>query len=499
MSESARSPVAPTELPVPEGPRLGIWAGGCLAITWLGSLILAWLPILLASAGLGLIALWCGVGYAFLSVGAFAAADAQFASWITAGLGLAGLSLFGAVLRRLLSPRGLRRAGPGGRFLRFLSRRALPRRVSLIDDLPDYWLVLVLAGLVSAAVTYLWRHPEGGLVSGTLLGASLALSSLYWVLLVLGQGLRIALFVYRFARSSEYRAGAVTALLFCIGSAAAGASAWLGEDAIAELPAPSEAGALLRQTVGTAPAATLRSALFGLSERSWPEAATREGVRHLLAPLLAETAHPSPSELSWVDSDGRLRFSQLGGAASVPAAPGAEWQACIAALYPAKVSRVKQLPAFGSQGLDDDTEHDLLLGAMLRSCTTHALRSQYADLPRVLERAVLSSALSVKQRRGREVIAHDPAAQMGQLCPLPAEHPDRRLAAEQELAGVGWRGLTALQKSILLEKAVLRYDDVEIAGHHPPLSAGQVKDAYQNSLNKLRSKLSEACPGPLAP
>jgi hypothetical protein len=324
----------------------------------------------------------------------------------------------------------------------------------------------------------------------------LALSSLYWVLIVLGQGLRMALFVYRFARSSEYRAGAVTVLLFCIGSAAAAAGAWLGEDAIADLPAPSEAGALLRQTVGTAPAATLRSALFGLSERFWPEAATREGVRHLLAPLLAETAHPSPSELSWIDSDGRLRLSQLGAAGSVPAVPGATWQACIAELYPAKVSRVKQLPAFGAQRLDDDTEHDVLLGAVLQICTNHTLRSQYAELSRVLERAAVSSALNVGHHRGREVIAHDPAAQMGQLCPLPAEHPDRRLAAEQELAGVGWRGLTALQKSILIEKAVLRYDDTEIAGHHPPLRAGQVTDAYQNSINKLRSKLSEVCPGP---
>ncbi len=498
MPESEPSSAAKSEPMPSSGPQLDAVARLLLIAGWLGSLIFAWLPILLAISGAGLLLLWTGISYAFLRVGAFTVPDSRFMAWTVAGLALAGLSIVGAVLRRILRPREQRERliGPGGRVLRILLRQPTPPLRGALDYLPDAWSMIGLLALVTLGVSLLWRHPGGGPVSGTIVSANLALLSVYLLFWVLWLGWRVARGLYRFAMATEYRAGVVTTLLLVVCVSTAGSWVRLNRDSGEDIAVPEAATDLATKEVASTPDAAVRTMLFGLTEVTWPEAATREGVRHLIAPLLAQTAHPPPEELVRADTDGLPRLAQYGGFVSADEAASPAFKFCIDKLYPDQVSRVKRLPSFRSFRLDDDTEHDVLLGAVLKICENHAFRNPYDDLPLVLERAAVNGAIDSKRHRRREVTSYDPDAHMGQVCPIPSERPDRRLIAEQELARVNWLGITSLQKAIVIEKAVLGYEDDEIAANHPPMTPKQVKDTYQNTLKKIRNKLTDICPLP---
>ena len=121
------------------------------------------------------------------------------------------------------------------------------------------------------------------------------------------------------------------------------------------------------------------------------------------------------------------------------------------------------------------------------------MRTPYDDLVQVLERAAVNAAIDIT-RRNKRIVLSDEEATYFERCPNRFEAPDHRLAVEQELARVKWSELRPIQKAIILEKAVLELDDDEIAAHHSPMTKVQVKNTYQNSIQKIRNKLVTACP-----
>jgi len=182
---------------------------------------------------------------------------------------------------------------------------------------------------------------------------------------------------------------------------------------------------------------------------------------------------------------------QYGGFVVVDKAVEPPFEVCVKTLFPSEVARVKELPTFRSFRLDSDTAHDVLLGAVLQVCENHAFRRAYDNVAQVLERAVLNGAIDVTRRRKRVVTGTQDEGYFDR-CPSPFEAPDQRMAAEQELARVKWSELKDLQKAVILEKAVLELDDVEIAANHH-MSPSRAKDTYQNAIKKIRSKLVSAC------
>ena len=58
---------------------------------------------------------------------------------------------------------------------------------------------------------------------------------------------------------------------------------------------------------------------------------------------------------------------------------------------------------------------------------------------------------------------------------------------------VRWCELSRLQRTVIVQKAILEMSDVEIADLHTGMSPARAKDTYQNARKKVRDKLSLAC------
>jgi len=501
--EPANSPpavIAATPEPVQVAPKsqptqLGLLEHAVLALGWLSCVFLALLPVLLGVIVLGWIILSALASYSLLRLGAFAIADRRFFVWFVFGLITASVVLLGAILRRIFRPKGTRERviGPGGRVLRVLLRRPKENQQGWLSQIPDapglFMATLALVGLR----LWLMRHPSPSAGTVALLLANLVLLGLYWPTFVLWFGGKEAWAVHRLARAGRYSAGFITALLLC-GGFYAGVS-WMRFVRWAQQEVSTAAARtdVEESVVDSAPANVPRVLLFSLAETYWPEQATQAGVHHLVGPLLARTASVSPEELALLGWDGLPAYTQYGGFVSADEAAPPAFKLCIEKLYPSQVSRVKRLQSFRQFRLDDDSEHDALLGAVLAICENHALRRPYDDLVKVLERAAVNAAIDTKRRRQRIVLG-DSEGDYFDRCPNPYDAPDHRLSVEQELARVKWSELRPIQKAIILEKAVLELEDEEIAAHHAPMTKGQVKDTYQNSIRKIRSKLVSACP-----
>lgn len=109
-----------------------------------------------------------------------------------------------------------------------------------------------------------------------------ALLSVYLLFWVLWLGWRVARGLYRFAMATEYRAGVVTTLLLVVCVSTAGSWVRLNRDSGEDIAVPEAATDLATKEVALTPDAAVRTMLFGLTEVTWPEAATRKGVRPTL-------------------------------------------------------------------------------------------------------------------------------------------------------------------------------------------------------------------------
>jgi len=489
IQSESEPPLAATSLVrVPSDVRARLFLGA----SWLGFVGLVWLPVLLTLLGSALLLLACLASYALLCSGAFAATDESFETGVSLGLAMAAAVAVGSVLRLVLSPKEDRERviSPGGRILRVVRRSSTETQPGLVRWLPERATLVLVAALFVMAQAWLFRWPNAGPGTVGLVVGSLASLSLLVVTKILLPGGRAAWELYRFACRSEYCAGLLSGL-FLVGSLGAGRVCWRNAHKIeSALTVQAEQESSIGPRSFTA-SGRIRAALFHSSEVLWPQRATQEGARRIIAPLLARTAHVSAYELSWVSVDGLPRLVQYGGFVVVDKAVEPPFEVCVKTLFPSEVARVKELPTFRSFRLDSDTAHDVLLGAVLQVCENHAFRRAYDNVAQVLERAVLNGAIDVTRRRKRVVTGTQDEGYFDR-CPSPFEAPDQRMAAEQELARVKWSELKDLQKAVILEKAVLELDDVEIAANHH-MSPSRAKDTYQNAIKKIRSKLVSAC------
>lgn len=444
---------------------------------------------------LGLLLISTATSYSLLRIGGFAATDKRFLRWCVFGLVTAAVVLGGALLRRIFRPKGSRERvlGPGGRVLRVLLQKPAKNQNGVLSQIPDAPSLLVVSVLIIAGHVWLARRPAASAGSVALIIANLALWSIYWPFGVLRLGGRLAWGLHRLARSGRYSAGFITSLLL-VGGVYVGISwvrlvRWTSSEV-----ATAMASTDVEESVSDAsPSLVPRVFLFALAEALWPDQATNAGVLHLVAPLLSRTATVAPDEISLLSWDGLPQYAQYGGFVSADEAAPPAFKLCIEKLYPTQVSRLKRLPSFRQFRLDDDSEHDVLLGAVLQVCENHALRKPYGDLILVLERAAVNAAIDTRRRNKRVVLSDDEGGYFDR-CPNPYDAPDHLLAVEQELARVKWSELRPIQKAIIVEKAVLEMEDDEIAAHHTPMTKEQVKDTYQNTIKKIRTKLVTSCP-----
>jgi len=475
--------------------KLGIVEQAVLAIGWLSCVVLAWVPLLVGAALLGCLIILTAASYSLLRTGAFAVRDDRFADFCAFGLVAALVVMVGTLLRRLvrLQRRNVCVTGPTGQVWRVLLRREPDEKQGFLSWVPDMPALLLVTLLLVGVRIWLFRHPDASVGAITFIIATLMVLGIYWPTAVLWFGGKLAWALHRFARTGRYSAGFVSALLL-MGGIYFGVS-WVRVVHWAE----GEVSMALSRTdvdvsvSDSAPSAAPRVLLFSLAEAFWPEQATEAGVRHLVAPLLARTSVVAPDDLAFLGWDGLAQYAQYGGFVSADEAAPPAFKLCIEKLYPAQVSRVKHLPSFRQYRLDDDSEHDALLGAVLEICQNHALRRPYDNLVQVLETAAVHAAIDIKRHHKRLVLSDDGGGS-ADFCPSPHDAPDRRLSAEQELARVKWSELRSVQKAIVIEKAVLELTDEEIAANHSPMTKEKVKDTYQNAIKKIRAKLLTSCP-----
>jgi len=489
------SPAADSLSPSNRWSQLGFVEHAVLAVGWLSCVVLAWVPLVVAVLLLGLVVVSMIGSYSLLRVGGFAATDQRFLQCCVLGLIAAAVVMVGVLLRYVFRPKGSRERvfGPGGRVLRAILHKPTENPKGVLSQIPDASSMLVTTLLIVSAHVWLVHRPVASAGAVALIIANLLVWSLYWSVGVFRLGGQLAWGLHRLARSGRYVAGFISALLLVSGVYIGWSWVHFIDWAKGQASTAMERTDVEESVSATAPPLAPRTFLFSIAESFWPELATDAGVRHLIVPLLVKTETVSPDEVALLIWDGLPRYAQYGGFVSADEAAAPAFKLCIEKLYPGQVSRVKKLPSFRQYRLDDDSEHDALLGAVLAICENHAMRTPYDDLVRVLERAAVNAAIDIT-RRNKRIVLSDEDAGYFERCPNRFEAPDHRLAAEQELARVKWSELRPIQKAIILEKAVLELDDDEIAAHHSPMTKRQVKNAYQNSIRKIQEKLITTCP-----
>lgn len=490
------------------------------------ALLLAWLVFLLSTAipswfsviASTIVMVWLLAVQTMLHTGSLSGSDTLFAGGVFVGLALAGLSLLGAALRRLGSPRlemekRQRIIGPGGRVLNIIYQRGHAVTTKpLLSWLPD--LPLLLVALIVIVCLQAWgsSRPLPSALSLALIIANLYLLLIYLPMWLARFGWRFLRGVYRFAGRSSFRAGMFT-ILFLLPMLAELFGVVIEYPAKRLLQASrSDAGQDEQYFSQIEKAQSLldfhRRAFIETADAWWPDRAFDAEIRHFLLPLFDAASSPYEAQgtgISLVPSKDWRDLLDWPQARAAWAQDGQDIFAdCLHTLYPRNVRKAARIVRRDYRLSDDDSD-DIALGALLSICENHGTHNypnlvaayfltvgrnakKRVDPNRKYRREVISSAL------GSMFTDCGEPADFVESCPSPWASPEEQAASWEEISLVKRCQLSRLQRTVIVQKALLEMSDEEISSHHAEMRPIDAKNTYQNARRKVREELASACP-----
>lgn len=469
-----------------------------LAQAWAGGTLASWAVI------------WVLASFALLHSGGLALTESAFGLAMAAGAGLAGLCMFGTFARWVAGRlrRGVERQrviGPGGRVLRVLHVPSKePATHPVLSWIPDAATLLLITFVVVRLLEWGGNRWLPDALSCALVLACLYLFCLYAPLWLARLWIGLFRGLFRFARRTGFRAGAVTvALLALVGTTVFSEARSLPTGSS---PSVRASGELQRAQTASQ---IQRELLFDLADTIWPEQAFVSGVRRYLAPLFDAARDPYDAQLGfWHRPDRSVLLAMSDGIVGVEGTRGVKetFDECVQALYPGVTSRAEKRIVSSYHQLKRADGYDIALDVLLRICNNHSENGPYPKLEAAYWLAIGREAnkrVDPTRRYRREVgesalgspgvdcDAGDPG--FIERCPSPWDSPEERAATLEELAQIRWQELNRLQCTVILQKAVLGWSDEEIAAAHSGMDTARAKDTYQNARRKIRQKLSGGC------
>lgn len=509
---AARQPSVPSA----NGPVKSV----ALRVSWLVFVIFSALPFVIFLTGASILVLWLFAAFSLLHTGGLAMLERSFGLWWTLGLALMLASLSGAILRRLLGrPKSVevrqRVIGPGGRVLRvFFEKRTDALSSSsthpVLSWIPDGYVLLVLF-----IVVVRWGEwggnrflPDG--ISVLLIAANLYLFLLYIPLWLFRTGWRICQRLLRLARVTEFRAGMFTILfLIPVVSECGSVLPKLGNAPLR--PVVSEENSeSFRELDGASSFADFhRIAMRATAEALWREDAFDADLRRYLRPWFdAGRSLNSVSDLTWrapTSSPDWLQSFALRSAWAQSSDDESPFRRCIHSLYPGEVSRA-ELRVRSQYRLQRAASYDVALEALLAVCSAHE-KKPYDRPAAAFWRAVGNRALKLldpNRRYRREVsssalgsrsvdCAQRDDTDYPDRCPSPWASPEQIAETWEKLAMVQFCALSRGERTLLLQKGLLRMSDDELADEHDLQGPTAAKNRYQNLRAKVRTQLDGMC------
>lgn len=510
MNESSPTQPDPSgQTPVQRRTRIALF------LAWLVFLVSTAIPAWLSLLAFSLVMVWLVAVYSLLHTGGLSGSDTMFTGGVCVGSAVWAVSLLGVILRRLGTSRATQESrqrvmGPGGRVLRLVYQRdeAVTTKplLSWIPDLP------ILAALFFLVVRL--GEWDGNRALPDVLSLVLILANLYLLLvyipLWLGRfGWRLVRGLYTFSGRSSFRAGMFT-ILFLLPSGLeiarfADDTESVSTQASQNLEQADER--IDRVAMAESLPEFWRRAFLETADAFWSERAFDAEIRHFLIPLF--DAAQDPYDAQRLSSARSRPHDWLVGLEQVllPNAWAQEsedaFATCVRSLYPAKVGRAARRVRRDYRLSDDDSD-DVALGALLSICTNYESRA-YPNLEAAYFLAVGRSAKKMvdPRRKYRREVTSSALGSMFADCSEPSDFidrcagpwssPEEQVASWEEISMVKWCELNRLQRTVIVQKAILEMSDVEIADLHTGMSPARAKDTYQNARKKVRDKLSLAC------
>lgn len=507
----SEAPKQPSQPPQTATPTAALGVGEKILLVT--SFVLFAIFFVVQAWGTGTAVSWLGIwflaSYALLHSGGLALTDASFRLAMGAGAGLATLCVVGTFARWVTGRlrRGVERQrviGPGGRVLRVLHVSTKePVTHPVLSWIPDAATLLLITFVVVRGLEWGGNRwiPDG--LSCALVLASLYLFCLYAPLWLARFWIGLFRALFRFARRTGFRAGAVTVALMALVGSVMYRTAASAPRTRPPLNIPRELEAA--QTA----AGVQRELLFWIADTRWPEDAFVAGVRRFLSPLFEAARDPYDAQLGLrLSQEHTTLLAMSDGIIGVEGAGDTKeaFDKCVETLYPGVTSRAEKRIVSSYHQLKRADGYDIALEVLLRICNNHSSRSPYEKLEAAYWLAIGREANKRvdPSRRYRREIGESALGSPGvdcdsgdpgyiERCPSPWDSPEERAAALEELAQIRWQDLTRLQCTVILQKAVLGWSDDEIAAAHSGMNAARAKDTYQNARRKIREKLAGSC------
>lgn len=454
-------------------------------LSWLFWLAMFWLPLVALLIWLSYSSIHLLGAYVLLHNGGLSVPQETFDQW----RGVAAWVVLAALLRQLLrypssgsSEERQRVIGPGGRVLRVFfapNQRAAGVRLRIARWLPAPWLLLC----AGAVVGFLGWDVHSLTVPSVFLTLTNLLFFLACIeIFLLRTAYRLARGIYRFSRGSEYRAGAVTVLLFLLGlPGAVGLVALDPSERHKIAAAPEEAWAV------EAPAFE-RSAYYDTAVRRWPMEALREDLRRYAAPLLARGHGSAANSVSVAPWHGRTLLAGEGTDEDIGTADD-----CLRKLrannVPTLVGRLKR----DYHQLTRDDVYDVTIEAMLTVCSKY-VPSGYQRISYLLVITAQGDALDLlrKEANRRRILKERYLPEQPASCPVPWDDESVILQKQIAIAADAFQSLSDEQKIVVYEHAILEEDYDTIARENKWMQRARLRDDYNNALKKMVSA-AERC------